>query len=250
LIGAASIGAARTPNSREIAAIDLSKPFVTRSAWRFTAVQGPEIDDSISGDKAPGAIALCVSNDGGRSCSPDLQRILRSTEEDDPFSEPHFLGKAQVVTPRGQALLLVQMASLHSANGNQRVATQILAYDRSHDRFRLIYANQTGRNNNEDVRLVREGPLEGDIISAEPTQNAPYGYWITVSKLTRAGNYQQAIRFRSATTYADGNALAVIDSEMVNIQRRLGLWRPGNPIPVPKTGCSKPHLVRMELWCS
>ncbi|MFA6113713.1 MAG: hypothetical protein WC729_06960 [Sphingomonas sp.] len=252
LIWTSSIGGAATPKLREIAAIDLSGPFVTRSAWRFTAVQGPEFDDSLrEGGKAPGAVALCISNDGGRSCSPDLQRILRPSEGEDLFSQPHFLGKAQVVTPRGgRALLLVQLASLHSANGNQRVATQILAYDRSRDRFRSIYGNLTGRNNNEDVRFVTDGPLEGAVISAEPTGNAPFGYWITVNRLTRAYTYKQVIRFRSATRYADGNPLSVNDSEMPNIQHRLGLWRPGTAMPVPKKNCPKPHLVRMELWCS
>jgi len=88
------------------------------------------------------------------------------------------------------------------------------------------------------------------MISAEPTENPPYAYWITVSRLNPDDNYRQVLHYRSATLYGDGNSLAVIDSEMPNILLRLGLWRPGQPLPVPKAGCRRPHLVKMELWCS
>ncbi len=62
------------------------------------------------------------------------------------------------------------------------------------------------------------------------------------------------LRYRSATLYNDGNRLAVIDSEMPNIERRLGLWKPGEPIPTPKLGgngkpCLKPTLRHTELSC-
>ena len=76
----------------------------------------------------------------------------------------------------------------------------------------------------------------------------PYGYWIVVNSLTPAGNYRQVLRYRSATLYNDGNPLAVIDSEMPNIERRLGLWAPGQPLPTPAR-CAKPRLVKLELWC-
>ena len=32
----------------------------------------------------------------------------------------------------------------------------------------------------------------------------------------------------------DGNPPAVIDSEMPNIEERLGLWRPGQRLPTPR----------------
>lgn len=57
------------------------------------------------------------------------------------------------------------------------------------------------------------------------------------------------LRYRSVTRYGDGNALAVIDSDMPALQRRLGLWRPGQPLPVPDR-CPAPRLVRGELWCA
>jgi hypothetical protein len=91
------------------------------------------------------------------------------------------------------------------------------------------------------------GPLAGDIIAVEPTETAPFGYWVTVNVFTPAQGYRPVLRFRSATTYADGNSLPVIDSEMANILGRRGLWRPGSPLPA--TPCAKPILRRMVLWC-
>jgi hypothetical protein len=232
-----------------ISTVDMSKPFGTRSAWQFTATQGPDVEDP-TGDMGPGAIVPCLSNDKGRSCQPDLQRALHLTKSDDIFAEPHYLNNIEIVHPRAdRALLLVQMASMLSGDGDQRVATQIFAYDRARDSFLLIYGHQTGRNNNQVVRYLADGRLKGAIIVAEPTENAPFGYWITVNQLTPAYAYKQVLRYRSATRYGDGNPLSVIDSEMPGIQQRLGLWRPGQPLPLPKAGCAKPRLTNMELWC-
>ena len=62
------------PARQTMPSIDLAQPFGTRSPWRFTASQGADIPDPLGmgDDKAPGAIRLCVSNDGGRTCRPDL----------------------------------------------------------------------------------------------------------------------------------------------------------------------------------
>ena len=243
-------GGAAAPTKGVISSIDLSGPFDTRSAWRFIATQGPETADPIVDGTAPGAISLCITEDKGRSCRPDLQRALRLPEGDDLFSEPHFLNLARIVHPAaGRALLLVQIASLLSADGDQRVATQALAYDRTRDAFLPVYAYRTGRNNNQEVRYIASGLLKGAIISAEPTDRAPYGYWISVNRLAPGAAYRQVLKYRSATRYADGNSLAVIDSEMPAIAQRLGLWRPGQPLPLPAGPCPRPHLSGGALWC-
>jgi hypothetical protein len=249
----AGVAEARAPGAGT--SIDLSKAFATRSPWRFTAVQGPEVDDPVGAgpkDLIPGKLALCISKDGGRSCDPDFGRILRVPQGDDMFTAPHYLQAAEIVHPRGAAgapLLLVRVASTYSGDGDQRIATQVLAYDRAQDRFAAIYDRRTGRNNNEEIRYIADGPLRGAIVEAEPTGNAPYGFRVTVSRLTPAYTYHQVLRYRSATHYGDGNPLAVIDSEMPAIQQKLGLWRPGKPLPLPAGGCAKPRLERAELWC-
>jgi hypothetical protein len=92
------------------------------------------------------------------------------------------------------------------------------------------------------------------VISAEPQESRPYGYWIVVNTFSPPQSYTQALRYRSATLYADGNPLAVIDSEMPTIQKRLGLWKVGDPLPIPSSAkdgkpCLKPTLKHSELWC-
>jgi hypothetical protein len=76
-VGASAAVAAPPPAA--VKTIDLSAPFAARSAWRFTATQGPEVDDpaGLPGDMAPGAILLCLRKDAG-PCDPQLQSTLRA----------------------------------------------------------------------------------------------------------------------------------------------------------------------------
>ena len=234
-----------------LASLDLSAPFATRSPWRFTAMRGPDVADPIGEeDRVPGAVTLCLSHDGGRSCDPATDGLLVANGKPDLFSEPHSLGLARIVHPRAdRPLLLLQVGSVRSGDGDERMATVLLGYDRRADRFRTVYLRRTGHNNNQEVRYVETGPLRGAVIAAGPTGNAPFGFWITVDRLAAGGAYASVLRYRSATRYGDGNPLAVIDSEMPAVERRLGLWRPGRPLPVPPGDCLRPHLVRAELWC-
>lgn len=166
------------------------------------------------------------------------------------FSEPHFLSDARTVHPRpGRTLLLLQLASLHSGDGDQRIATLVLAYDRAQDSFLPVYQHITGHNNNQEIRYIADGPLRGSIVSAEPTRDAPFAFWITVNKLGPVGGYRRVLRYRSATRYGDGNPLPVIDSEWPNIERRLGMSAAGSFLPLRGAHCPRPHMIGMESWC-
>jgi hypothetical protein len=237
--------------SREI---DLTKPFHTRSAWRFVVTEGPPVKDFGDND-APGALTLCLHKGPAGPCVSDPVTLpLRTITPHNPIAwEPHYLITAHAVYPRGpQAapLFLIVTGSLNSGNGDQIVSTQLVAYDVDGDIFRRVYGKSTGHNNNQEIRFVTDGPLKGSVISAEPQEHLPYGYWIVVNKLNAAGAYRPVLRYRSATRYNDGNPLAVIDAEMPNIERQLGLWKPGDPIPVPNgKSCLKPVLRHSELWC-
>lgn len=234
-----------------IASIDLAHTFGTRSDWRFIATQGPPITDPLQfgDDEVPGVVTLCLRIGALGPCDPQLQGKMAAWSDDSLFSERHFLDKAAIVQSHGQPILLVATASLHSGDGNQFVLTQALAYRPGPARFVRVYEHATGKNNNQEVRFIDAGKLAGDIISVDPADTAPFGYWVTVQAFTPGGSYHQVLRYRSATIYGDGNTLPVIDSEMANIQRRLRLWRPGSALPRPATACAKPHLVGMELWC-
>src|SRR5580704_15976811 len=143
--------AAAAPATTTIASIDLAKPFATHSAWRLTATQGPPVDSpaGLPGEKAPGLIALCLSD--GAACAPDLQSLVRSpTFAGDAFTEAHYLIAARVVSPgAGEPLLFVQTGSFLSGDGDQVVTTQALAYERASDRFRRVYRFVTGHNNDQ-----------------------------------------------------------------------------------------------------
>ena len=257
ILAVASIAAAQTdpapPPAGELARIDLAKPFAARSPWRFTATQGPPVTD-YGDNPAPGAIELCLRKSAAGPCLAAPVSALRMVDgKPDLDWGPHYLQTVGPVYPNSKGalpLLRIVTASLHAGDGGQLIATQLLKYDAAKDAFERIYFHLTGTNNNEEVRFVSSGPLQGAVIEAEPTPNAPFGYWITVSRLTPERTYRQALRYRSATRYGDGNPLAVIDSEMPAIQQRLGLWKPGAPLPTPPgRPCPKPVLKQGALWC-
>lgn len=251
-VAATSVGAQPMPAAdAKLAAIDLAKSFETRSAWSFSATQGPPVDGLFGDqDKIPGDIHLCLREGRAAACDPQLDNRIGGAPDNDFYSKPHYLRRAQVVhTASGRPVLLVQVAGAPSGDGNQGVFTQVLVYRRGSDQFSRVYSHVTGTNNNQEVRYIEAGPLKGDIVSAEPAEKAPFGFWVTVNVFTSAETYKQVLRYRSATIYGDGNPLSVIDSEMPNIERRLGLWRSGQPTPLPAGSCPKPHMIGMELWC-
>ena len=234
--------------------LDLTKLFHTRSAWRLVVTEGPHAKDYGDND-APGALTLCLHKGPAGPCQsePVTLPLWTATPNDPNAWEPHYLISTKMVYPRGPKaapLLLIITGSLNAGDGDQIVYTQLIAYDVERDTFRRVYGKSTGCNNNQEIRFITDGPLRGFVISAVPQDRSPYGYWIEVNEPTSAGAYRQVLRYRSATLYNDGNQLAVIDSEMPNIQKRLGLWKPGAPIPTPSgKSCPKPTLRHSELWC-
>ena len=265
--GAASIPAAAenpaesptlTPKIPPSTLLDLAKPFRTRSPWRLVVTQGEPVKDYGDTD-APGELTLCLQKGTTGTCSSGpVTPPLRVTKGKDtnPW-EPHYLLTSKAVYPsgpKGAPLLLLVTGSLHSGDGDQVVATQLNRYDSRSDQFRRIFVKTTGHNNNQETRFIVDGPLRGSVISAEPQQQPPYGYWIVVNSLSSAGDYHQVLRYLSATRYNDGNPLAVIDAEMPNIQRQLGLWKRGEPPPLPSSAssgkpCINPTLKHTVLWC-
>jgi hypothetical protein len=247
----ATVLAAQSTTSSVISNIDLSRLFATGEAWRFIATQGPPVA-GLYDENEPGQIELCLRATPSAPCDPQLLNALDATSSA-KFTQPHYLNVVKVVYPRGSAdqpLMFVQTASLHGGNGSQLVLTQVLAYENAQNRFVRIYEYTTGTNNNDEVRYISSGRLKGDIISVDPTENAPYGYWVTVNVLTPQYTYKTVLRYRSATHYGDSNPLAVIDSEMPNIEQRLGYWKSGVALPLPSGACPRPRLIGMELWCN
>ena len=233
-----------------LSSIDLATPFHTRSPWRFIATQGTPIPDSFGqpGNTNPGPITLCLSRDGIRNCEATLLGTLGHSGAN-AFSGPHFLRKAEIYWPDTRPLLLIQSANLPSGDGDYGIETIAFRYHPRQDRFIVVYRHVAEHNRNGDVRYITNGPLHGDFISAEATGDAPFGYWVAVNRLGTDDTYHLILRYRSATQYGDNNPLAVIDSEMPNIEQHLNLWAPSRPLPLPLGKCPAPHLVHGALWC-
>ena len=109
----------------------------------------------------------------------------------------------------------------YGANGNCRVSTFLFAYEQKTARFHVVYFNMTGRNNNEETRVLETGPLLGSVIVAYPTSDAPFTYFVEVYERASDSEYSLGFKYRGHTGYGDGNPLAVIDSEA---PETLGGW--------------------------
>ena len=169
----------------------------------------------------------------------------------------HF-GRAEVVyAASGAPFFLVATYSEPSVNGSRARSTILFAYDRSSASFHAAFAAVVGTNNNQEIRFVQNGPLTGDVIVIQPGVfrhgSRPYGYDVSVFRPSDCCSYSQVLRYRSMTSYGDGNKLAVIDAEMAEILRQLGHWKAGMPLPQPERrpdGCDTLKLVRGVEWCA
>lgn len=231
-----------------IVSIDLTRPFETRVQWTFVAaiLPGTHFDGADEAPVAGGALAQCFVERLTAHCVYPKQYDPRE------FSTPIELYSTKVVfagADNTRPLLLLKTGSAHGGDGGHSIFTQLFAYDRQSNEFRSVFSNATGSNNNQETRFIEQGPLRGDVIVADPTSSAPFAYWISVYSGNRKGGYSRSVlRYRSATHYGDGNHLAVIDSEMAGILRRMGLRRRGDLLPAP-AGCSRPVLREGEEWC-
>lgn len=244
--------------SKIVGHVDLTKPFQTKTPWAI--VIGKEPDEE--GTEGPlgdpiGAVSICFVNNKSVDCSERMltdhmgQNISRGRGER-LFYE--LLNSAIVYSgpKKTQPLLMIQTCTMPGVNGNCGVLTFLFDYDRNADRFYNVFFNDTGRNNNQETRFIESGPLIGDVIVADPTSNAPFTYWVEIYKRKRSGRYERLLRYRGKTGYADGNPLAVIDSEMPEILWRLKLWMPGQDLPVPPkmpAGCTRLFMRKGVEWC-
>src|SRR5579863_7055504 len=231
-------------HSKVVTHLDLTQPFQTRSRWSLVVAKQPDEESSVEDGAGSriGAVSFCFVENGEPDCSEEMF-LAKYREENVSFvsGEPTFhelLASDVVFSGPGKTLPLLKIKSCmnRGANGNCGVSMFLFAYDRKAERFRVVFFNMTGRNNNEETRLVESGPLMGSVIVAYPTSDAPFTYFVEVYKRTSDSEYSRVLKYRGKTGYGDGNPLAVIDSEMPETLRRLGLWKPGDALLVP------PHM--------
>jgi len=247
-------------NSKVIAHLDLTQPFQTKSQWSFVAAKQPDEESSVEdGAGNPrGAISLCLVKNHEPDCSEEifLARYREKKISFDPGPGPFYeLFASEIVFAgpgRTLPLLSIKSCTMRGANGDCGVSMFLFAYDQQADRFRVVFFNVMGRNNNQEARFVENGPLLGAVIVAYPADHAPFGYFVEVYKRTPDDEYSQILRYRGRTGYGDGNPLAVIDSEMPETLQRLGLWKTGDALPVPSRlpkGCTRLVMRKGVEWC-
>jgi hypothetical protein len=232
---------------------DLTSPFATNSAWTLVIAQDNSAPPEISDLEDRGPIAICFVKELAPDCSEKLYQAVPSEQR--WFGTPFYIRDSRVVYAgpgKKRPLLLLKVCGARSGDGNCSIATGLFDYDRGADRFHKVFGNVTGSNNNQETRFIDSGPLLGDVVVDQPTDNAPYAYWIEIYRMADSGRYSRVLRYRSMTRYADGNALAVIDSDMPELLRRLGLWRIADPLPVPNNTekCTHPVMRKGEEWCN
>jgi hypothetical protein len=233
-----------------ISHIDLTEPFGTVTQWTLVVVQEAGQPPTEIEDHGP--IRLCLVKATSPDCSENFYQKLGNEQ---PFDLPYHLFASGVVYAsqnKSSPVLFIKVCGAESFNGNCGIATALYKYDKRADHFIRVFLNMTGRNNNEDTRFVERGQLQGDVIVAYPTENAPYTYWIEDYRAGESGQYVRILRYRGRTGYGDGNPLAVADSEMPEILRHLGLWKPGDPLPVPSHlphRCKDLFIRHYEEWC-
>jgi hypothetical protein len=149
-------------------------------------------------------------------------------------------------------LLRIQTCTTRGATGNCGASTFLFVYDRKAERFRVVFFNILGTSNNRETRFIENGPLLGSVVVAYPTDDPPFTYFVELYKRISDSEYSRVLRYRGNTGYGDGNRLAVIDSQMPETLRRLGLWKTGDALPVPPhmpKGCTRLIMRKSVEWC-
>lgn len=247
-------------NSKVITHLDLTQPFQTKTRWSLVAAKQPDEESSAedgAGNRR-GAISLCFVENNEPDCSEEMflakyrEEKISFDSGPGPFYELFASDVVFAGPGRTLPLLRVKSCTMSGANGNCGVSTFLFAYDRKAERFRVIFFNMMGRNNNQEARFVENGPLLGSVIVVYPTDDAPFTYFVEVYKRNSDSEYSRVLRYRGNTHYGDGNPLAVIDSEMPETLQRLGLWKIGDALPVPPRmprGCTRLVMRKGVEWC-
>lgn len=247
-------------NSKVIKHLNLTQTFQTKSPWTLVVAKQPDEQSSVedgAGNRT-GAVSLCFVENDKPDCSEEMFLAKYRDEKGNLVSGPptfYELFASDVVFSgpgRTLPLLRIQSCPIRSANGDCEVSAFLFAYDRKTDRFRVVFFNEVGRNNNQEIRFVEKGPLFGSVVVAYAGYDPPFTYFMEVYKRVAGGEYSRVLKYRGNTRYGDGNPLAVIDSEMPETFRRLNLWKAGDALPLPPAmpkGCTRLVLRKGVEWC-
>ena len=218
-----------------LSSTDLMIPFHTRGNWRFVIRQDPPQEAALGIE--PGNLHFCFVKGSVQSCFDSALNALASS-------------KIEYLTPMSREPVLVVSVIDHvSMTGGGR-ETLIWAYNATTDQFDEIFDRIVNRNTNGEIRVITAGPLAGDVVVDAAGPGPSYRYLIEVYRL-ESPKIKRVLRYYGNSKYNDGTGLPVIDAEMAEIERRLHLWKPGDPLPTPaRTNCGTLELRHGVEWCS
>jgi hypothetical protein len=136
-----------------VARLNLTRSFETRTHWTFVAaiLRGSHFSGAEPGPVDGGALAQCFVDNSMSHCTYGTPK-----NDFDWFSTQIELHSAKAVF-RGadgtRPLLMITTGSAHGGDGGHSVFTELFAYDRRLDRFRSVFFNVTGNNNNQKTRV-------------------------------------------------------------------------------------------------
>jgi len=240
--------------------LDLTMPFSTKSQWALVVAKQPD-EDSENEDGAGnriGAVIYCFVKNSNPDCSESmfLAKLKQAGKTFYDGERPFYTHFASSVlypeSENSSPLLWIKACTYTNGDGDCGISTFLFAYDQTSDNFRIVFFNVTGRNQNQETRFIEHGLLAGHVIAVYPTGEAPYRYHVEVYKRGAIGDYEQILKYRGKTGYNDGNPLAVIDSQMLETLRRLGLWKTTDALPVPPkmpAACTRLVMRKNVEWC-
>jgi len=224
-----------------VTTLELTEAFKTKSKWRLIVAQGPDLAGSPDEDNLPGMLNFCFDTNEKPDCATarSAYNVFRSVE---------------VIRPRyaPEAPLLVAQTGLAMHGSGYPIETIVWVYRSTSGRFEEIFSHDSNVSENEETRVIAKGPLAGDIVENEPIGRWPYPYSMKVYGLSESRHYRKILSYEGKSRWGDGNRLAAVDAEMLEIEKRLHVWKPGAPLPRPlgkPTACGAVSLHNDLLWC-
>jgi len=221
------------PGDAVVSTTDLTEAFHTKEKMNFVVFQEPS-NDEYKGFEQPGLLHVCFVRSDKTDCplinvqsAPPFDEVptpfgatINGSEEESEFNTFENASVLPANKFLRASLLALNIASFNGGPG-MPFATVVFAYRPSKDNFDPIFSQWTSRNVNEEIRVIPDGPLSGDVIVVSECASRTCHYGITVYRLTKTIHYAKVLRFKGNAKFDDGDPRPVIDADMPEILHRM-----------------------------
>ncbi|XHS79960.1 hypothetical protein ACFJGW_08255 [Burkholderiaceae bacterium UC74_6] len=192
--------------------LELTQAFETRSPWALVVTELP-------GEASTVAVSFVRQNNSQEHIKlfPGERSFYTLLESRIVYSKPE----------ERAPLLLIRACTLRYGNCSCWISTLLYAYDRESDSFRTVFFGLTASDAKQATRFIDSGPLLGRVVVVTPTSGAAgaaFSRVVEVYKRSVIGEYLRVLVYCSGSgCCGDTDSASVIDSEMPEIFRRLGM---------------------------